>query len=101
MGTQPAMTYGASVIGRIDTQFRQIRTMVGATMFTDTAQRSLTPSYLLEGGRKDPAHMIIRMPLLECTRAAWTKRTPLNIMQGATVQAKKVQASRAVRGPWW
>ena len=95
------MTCGASVKGRGDAQLRQIRAMVGAAMFTDTAQRSLTLSSLREGGRKDPAHMIIRMPLLECTRAAWTKRTPLNIMQGATVQAKKVQASRAVRGPWW
>ena len=98
LGLQPALTYGATVLGRSDTQLHQIRATVGATMFTDTARRSLTLSFLLENGRQDPAHMLIRLPLLEWAKAVWTKRVPLRILDGALARAQAVQQQRS--HPW-
>eukprot|EP00973_Karenia_brevis_P010403 1411308-Karenia_brevis.AAC.1 len=76
-----------------------MRSLVGASAFTDTGGRSLTMSYLLHADSKlDPAFAVHRAPLLAWASAAWDRRVPLSIMRGAFNQAAARQG--AAKNPW-
>eukprot|EP00959_Pyramimonas_sp_CCMP1952_P318826 6670826-Pyramimonas_sp.AAC.1 len=67
-------------------------------MFTDTARRSLTLSFMLEGGKQGPAYAVNAAPLVEWAKAVWTKRIPTHILQGALGRAEATQRNKL--HPW-